>query len=73
MFGKNLPLDASRDEALAFLRELVSDMTVAQFETLSEQQIYDLAQDEWRNRYLMTVITISKTDRTVIRLLIRGG
>lgn len=38
MNGKLLPLDASRAEALTFLRGLVNDMTVAQFESLAITQ-----------------------------------
>jgi len=38
MFGHSLPLNASRDEALDFMRELSTTMTVAEFESLSTTQ-----------------------------------
>lgn len=37
-FGVSLPADASRAEALTFLRDLVSSMSVAEFESLSVNQ-----------------------------------
>lgn len=38
VFGHLLPLDATRGQALAFLRELTSTMTVAEFESLATNQ-----------------------------------
>lgn len=38
MFGHTLPLNASRTQALSFLRDLTSTMTVAEFESLATQQ-----------------------------------
>lgn len=38
MFGHDLPLNASRAEALSFLRDLTSTMTVAEFESLATAQ-----------------------------------
>lgn len=56
MNGKLLPLDATRAQALDFLRDLVNDMTIAQFESLAITQ---------SGSKLSTLPTTTETDRKV--------
>ncbi|MBL8684739.1 MAG: hypothetical protein JNK05_36520 [Myxococcales bacterium] len=37
-----------------------------------ESAILALAQTSWKERYVVTVVSVSKTNRTVVRLLLRG-
>ena len=37
-----------------------------------ESAVLELAQEAWQRRYVVTVVSVSKTDRTVVRLLLRG-
>lgn len=37
-----------------------------------ERAILELAKEAWQQRYVVSVVSVSKTNRTVVRLLIRG-